>query len=188
VKTNNCPQCQEELLLKAEELEIPYFGRVLILTLSCPGCRYHYSDTFILDEHSPTRYALTIEGEEDLDARVVRSSSGTIKLPELGVVVEPGPACEAFISNIEGVLERVKDVLEMATGFGEREAVRARELLEKIEKIKKGEERVTVIIDDPQGNSAIISQKAKKEELTPEEASKLKRGMITIEVGENSYS
>jgi zinc finger protein len=58
---------------------------------------------------------------------------------------------------------------------------RARELLSKIEKIKAGEFGITVIIEDPLGNSAIISEKATHRELTQEEANCLKTGMIIFE-------
>ncbi len=133
-------------------------------------------------QHEPVHYELEIRREEDLNARVVRSTSGTIRIPELGIDIEPGPASESFVSNIEGVLERVEEVLEMVQRWGEKEKVeRASELLFMIERIKAGEYEITVIIEDPLGNSAIIAENAVRRELTEEEAALLKTGAIVFE-------
>lgn len=113
-------------------------------------------------------------------ARVVRSSSGTIRIPEIGATVEPGPLAESFVSNIEGVLERIKNV----TGDMDTEnSGKKKEILERIEKIRNGEEKATLIIDDPLGNSAIIGKKAKKRKLTDNELKKLKVGMTIFDMG-----
>lgn len=42
---------------------------------------------------------------------MVRSSSSTIRIPVLGANIEPGDASEALISNVEGVLWRIHDIL-----------------------------------------------------------------------------
>jgi zinc finger protein len=133
-------------------------------------------------QREPVHYEMIIKTLNDIDARVVRSTSGTIRIPELGVEIEPGPASESFISNIEGVLDRVADILEMVVRWNEDGKIqRAQELLLRIEKIKAGEFEITVIIEDPMGNSAIISEKATHRELTTEEAANLKTGMIVFE-------
>jgi len=145
-------------------------------------CGFRFTDTLILAQSKPVHYEMAISTTDDIDARVVRSTSGTIRIPELGVDMEPGPASESFISNIEGVLDRVADILEMVIRWNEDENIeRARELLSKIEKVKAGEFGITVIIEDPLGNSAIISEKATHRELTQEEANCLKTGMIVFE-------
>jgi zinc finger protein len=145
-------------------------------------CGFRFTDTLILAQSKPVHYEMAVSTRDDIDARVVRSTSGTIRIPELGVDMEPGPASESFISNIEGVLDRVADILEMVVRWNEDDKIeRARELLSKIEKIKAGEFGITVIIEDPLGNSAIISEKATHRELTQEEANCLKTGMIIFE-------
>jgi zinc finger protein len=133
-------------------------------------------------QHEPMHYEMAIRTRDDIDARVVRSTSGTIRIPELGVDIEPGPSSESFISNIEGVLDRVRDILEMVVRWNEEDKTpRAKELLLTIEKIKAGEFGITVIIEDPLGNSAIISENATCRRLTHEEANCLKTGMIIFE-------
>ncbi|HEY9204944.1 MAG TPA: ZPR1 zinc finger domain-containing protein [Candidatus Methanoperedens sp.] len=181
VTRSTCPLCNKELITNWVTQDIPFFGEVMHITSLCE-CGFRYSDTLILTQREPVRYELKIKSQDDLNARVVRSTSGTIRIPELGVDIEPGPASESFISNIEGVLERVEEILDMVIRWGEKEKTeRARELLCMIDKIKAGEHEATVIIEDPLGNSAIIAENATSRKLRDEEASCLKTGMIVFE-------
>ncbi len=145
-------------------------------------CGFRYSDTLIMAQRAPVHYELRVKNIDDLDARVVRSTSGTIRIPELGINIEPGPASESFVTNIEGVLERVEEILANVTLWDEVEKkARAEELLSIIEQIKNGGYEITMIIEDPLGNSAIIAEKATSRELTDEEVAGLKTGTIVFE-------
>ena len=84
-------------------------------------------------------------------------------IPELGVRIDPGPACEGFVSNVEGVLERITGVIEGVIACGdETERETGEKFLKSIASVKTGVLPVTLIIDDPSGNSAIISEKTRK--------------------------
>jgi zinc finger protein len=176
-----CPLCQKEMLTNWCPDNIPFFGEVMNITSIC-DCGFRYSDTLILAQRSPVHYEMKIKSVEDLNARVVRSTSGTIRIPELGIDIEPGAASESFVSNIEGVIERVEEILHNVTMWGEEEKTkRAEELLSIFEKVRAGEYEISVIIEDPMGNSAIISDNAFSRELSKEEAAELKTGMIVFE-------
>jgi zinc finger protein len=176
-----CPLCGKEIVTNWVQDNIPFFGEVMHITSMCE-CGFRFTDTLILAQHKPVHYEMAVRTRDDIDARIVRSTSGTIRIPELGVDMEPGPASESFISNIEGVLDRVANILEMVVRWNEDDKTqRAEELLSNIEKIKAGEFGITVIIEDPLGNSAIISENAICRELTQEEANCLKTGMIIFE-------
>ncbi len=177
-----CPICNKELVTSWVSQNIPFFGEVLHITSLCQ-CGFRYSDTLIMTQREPMRYELKIKSEDDLNARVVRSTSGTIRIPELGIDIEPGPASESFVSNIEGVFDRVENILETVILWGEK-TDRAKELLSIIGKIKAGEYEITVIIEDPMGNSAILSKNAVCKKLTDEEAALLKTGMVVFEKSE----
>ncbi len=181
ITKSTCPLCSNELVTNWVQDNIPFFGEVMHITSLC-DCGFRYSDTLIMAQRAPVHYELKIKSEDDLNARVVRSTSGMIRIPELGIDIEPGPASESFVSNIEGVLDRVEEILGMVTRWGEKEKTeRALELLSTLEKIKAGEYEITVIIEDPLGNSAIIAENATSRELTDEEAALLKTGMIIFE-------
>ena len=181
VTRSTCPLCNRELITKWHPNNIPFFGEIMNITSQC-DCGFRYSDTLILSQRDPVRYELKVRSEDDINARVVRSTSGTIRIPELGVDIEPGPASEAFVSNIEGVLDRVKDILGTIVRWNEEgKTERALELLDTIDKIMEGEYEVTVVIEDPMGNSAIISDNATSRGITDDEAALLKTGMIIFE-------
>ena len=176
-----CPVCgKKTLVYRAMEMEIPNFGNCLETTIICKSCGYRHSDVMMLETNEPTRYTLKIESEEDLNARVIRSTSGTITIPEIGAKLEPGPYSQAFISNVEGVLNRFVDVLLqlLHTYPSKREEVL--EVMKKIGHIRHGKMAATMILDDPFGNSAIVSPKSEKRKLTEDEVKNLKTGEITI--------
>jgi len=133
------------------------------------------------------RFTLGVESPEDLDIRVIRSISGTIRIPELGINIEPGPASESYVSNVEGVLCRIEDVVGMVTRWDDEppgSIERAHEILESLRQVRLGELGITIIVEDPLGNSAIISDKASIDILTPEQAEGLKTGEIILEKDE----
>ncbi|WP_297519286.1 ZPR1 zinc finger domain-containing protein [Thermococcus sp.] len=183
VTLGDCPICGGKGTLKAIQYvhEIPYFGKVMESTIYCEKCGYRNADVMILEDRPPKLYTVKVENEKDLFTRVVRSKSGTIELDEIGVKVEPGPAAEGFVTNVEGLLERVKEALLMARSFkkseGDEEAVKKTdEILRYIEDVREGKKPITVRIMDPLGNSALIGEKVKSRLLTQEEIEGLSLG------------
>ena len=156
----------------------------MYLTARCQ-CSFRFADTMILSSKEPMRYEMPVETLEDLNARVIRSTSGTIRIPEMGITIEPGSVSESYVTNIEGVLHRVRDVLMTASRWvqgDEAKSSRSQELLCMLEEVIEGNKKITVIVEDPLGNSAIISKKAKAVKLSKEEAEKLNTGMIVFDV------
>jgi zinc finger protein len=161
-----CPSCSNEIEYLYQTENIPYFSEILIISANCPTCGYRYVNTQLLKSAEPSRYEFSISAAEDLSARVVRSMGGTVKIPELGVQIDPGPACQGFVTNVEGVLDRIEDVVQSALLWTEDEEKKnAHVLLERIAQARSGTFPFTLILDDPSGNSAIISKKAKKKQL-----------------------
>lgn len=158
-----CPVCATEIQYLYQTENIPYFSEILIISARCPSCGYRLADTGLLRNTEPSRWEIFIDSPDDLMVRVIRSMNGIIRIPELGVRIDPGPACEGFVSNIEGVLNRVESVVENLEHWAESEEERdrARCILIQITQIREGQLPATLIIDDLTGNSAIISDKAR---------------------------
>lgn len=162
-----CPMCHKNTLtLREDHREIPYFGNVFLFSMSCNECKYFKSDIELENEQEPCKFTLDIDSEDDMKIRVVKSAEATVKIPHI-VTIEPGGAGQGFISNIEGIFNRVKRQIEHARDNAEEKEDRkkAKNLLKKIQKIMWGQQSQKIIIEDPSGNSAIISEKAKKEKL-----------------------
>ncbi|KUG05558.1 zn finger containing protein [hydrocarbon metagenome] len=157
-----CPVCQAEIQYLYQTEEIPFFSEILIISTVCPSCGYRLADTQLLRNAEPSRWELRIEYPEDMMVRVIRSTNGAISIPELGVRIDPGPACEGFISNVEGVLVRVDGVLSNLRSWAESDEERERidSLKESIARIQEGQLPATLVIEDLSGNSAIIADRA----------------------------
>ncbi|MBW3584058.1 MAG: ZPR1 zinc finger domain-containing protein [Euryarchaeota archaeon] len=181
-----CPACGTQgILYNTAQTDIPYFGECMETLIQCSTCGFKHNDLIILEQKDPTRHSLVVEEEADLYARVIRGTSGTVRVPELGALIEPGPLAESFVSNVEGVLQRILGVLgQMARAGGEREKANAAIIERRIHDVLAGNERITLILEDPFGNSAIIHERAQVEAIPPEEAKKLKTGMTILDLAD----
>lgn len=167
LKNQPCPFCHEKkLTLTESEMDIPYFGKAFLFSMTCMACKYHKADIEAAEKHDPVKYTLEIDSEEDMKIRIVKSSEATIKIPHM-VTITPGPAANGFITNVEGILRRVKHQIEEAKDGEEDKSARkkAKNMLKKLQKVMWGQEKLKLIIEDPSGNSAIISEKAVKSKL-----------------------
>jgi zinc finger protein len=164
-----CPVCNIDIEYLYQTEEIPYFSEMLIIRARCEACGYKFVDTQILNDAEPARYELDVNSPEDLNIRVVRSVRCAMEIPELGVRVDPGPACEGFVSNVEGVIDRVEQVIDgVLTWAEDDERENACRLKERISAVRRGEMPITLVFEDSSGNSAIIAEKARKTALVAE--------------------
>jgi zinc finger protein len=180
----DCPVCglKGSVEFSSKTEKIPYFGEIMESTIICSQCGYKHSDTICLEQKEPIRYSMNIK-KDNLNARVVKSQTATVSIPELGLKVEPGTKCQGYVSNIEGILNRFEDAVNTALKFVEDDESKnnALKILEEIEKVKNGENEVEIIIEDPFGHSTIIHEDASSRKLTEDEIKDLKTGFITFE-------
>ena len=162
--------------------EIPYFGEHTQITLGCESCGWRRTDFIPAEAKGAVGNRILIL-PETLTARVIRGSNGTIRIPELGLEVEPGNDSSGYVSNIEGVLVRFRDTVLMLQRSQDSESD-SREEIEKIEAILtsleaalSGEQiQLTLEILDPMGHSGILHSDTEKWELSAEECSGLAIG------------
>ena len=109
---------------------------------------------------------MLLSGKDDLNVRVVRSSEGSIKIAHVGSL-EPGVNAEGFVSNIEGVIMRFKKQIETLRDSAEEDEDRkkAKNLLKKLQNVLWGSEKLKIVLEDPSGNCAIVSDKAVRQKL-----------------------
>jgi zinc finger protein len=168
----------------AERIDLPFFGESLETMLRCPACGYRHTDFVLTQMKDPCRYTYHVTRADDMSVRVVRSASGTIRMPELGVTIEPGIASEAFISNVEGVLGRVERVLDQFDRDAEDEGMRERIAATRraFNDLRAGRGAgARLILEDPFGNSAILHDDARKQALTPAEVARLNPGLHIVD-------
>ena len=157
-----CPMCgKKTLTLTEDERDIPYFGRSYLFSMTCTSCKYHKADIEAAEQKAPSKFSLDIDGEEDMKIRIVRSSQATVKIPRV-VTIEPAIASNGYITNVEGIIERVKQQIgsSIEDEDDETKKKQARKLLKKINRAVWGQDELKIIIEDPSGNSSIVSEKA----------------------------
>ncbi|MBL7051496.1 MAG: ZPR1 zinc finger domain-containing protein [Nanoarchaeota archaeon] len=157
-----CPFCHKKTMtLMEEEKDIPYFGKVFLFSMDCENCNFYKSDVEAAELQDPCKITFVTESEEDLKVRVVKSSSASISMPTIRMSQRPGPASIGFISNIEGLINRFQRIIEGERDNSDDKDARkkAKNLLKKLRKIKDGEIPLKIVIEDPSGNSAIISDR-----------------------------
>lgn len=180
----DCPICnaRQSMEVTTKTEIIPYFGEIMESTLLCGECGYKHADTICIDQKEPVKYTLII-GKENLNARVVKSQSTTITIPEIGLKVEPGPQSQGYVSNVEGVLNRFEKAVKTALSWAEEDHAKknAVQILEDIQRVKNGQKEVTLVLEDPFGHSIVMDEAAVKSELTVEEIENLETGFATFE-------
>ena len=164
VQGEKCPACGEKTLALTESgMDIPYFGKCYIFSMDCSACNYHKAYVEAAEQGEPARYSLDIDNEKDMQIRVVRSSQATVKIPYI-TTIEPNEGSNGYVTNVEGIFNRVKKQVELLRDSEEDEETKkkTKNMLKKIMRIMMGREKAKLIIEDPSGNSAIISEKAVK--------------------------
>lgn len=178
-----CPVCKVEgkVAMMTHVDEIPYFGEHTQVTVLCNACGWRQTDFIPAEGKKPGASTLVISRPEHMRARVIRSSSCTIKLVELDLEVNPGSASTGYVSNVEGVIDRFMDVIIMVTrqAYVEdnemAEIKRLQEMHTTLLELKEDPipNSVTLELLDPNGHSQIIHEDATLRELSYDELSEL---------------
>ena len=186
-----CPICQQEgqLRMVAHVDEIPYFGEHTQVTVMCHACGWRQTDFIPAEGRKAGGWSLRIDDVKKLRSRVVRSSSCTVRIPELELEVMPGTNSTGYVSNIEGVLNRFIDIINMVRrdvvrdlsnpDAEQEELMQSLQtldgLLHSIDNVGNSTE-FTVDFLDPNGHSMILDEDAEERELTAEELEELPIG------------
>jgi len=168
INGEQCPFCNKKTLtLREEEIDVPHFGKTFVFSMTCSECNFNKSDVEAAERKDPVKITFNIEKEEDMKIRIVKSSEASIKVPGLKIDVRPGPASVGFVSNIEGVLDKFQGIIESQRDSTDDAAIKkkAKNLLKKLRKVKWGDQALKIIIEDPSGNSAIVSERAEIKKL-----------------------
>ena len=164
----DCMMCgKKELTLHEEEIDIPHFGKTFVFGMFCNACGYRKQDLEPVEKKQGTEYTIEVNSEDDMSIKIIKASTGTLKIPRI-ITMESGENSEGFITNIEGVLERVKKAIQSAAEAEEDDKAarkKAKNMIKKINNVILGREKLKITLSDKSGNSAIISDKVAKKKL-----------------------
>ncbi len=169
------------LSMLAHTEEIAYFGEHTQITLTCPGCGWRQTDFIPAEAREGSSHTYRIDSTDDLQVRVIRGSACTVRLLELDLEVRPGSHSTGYVSNIEGVLNRFQDVVDMvgrqAAIEGDDGAITELEqLTQAMLEIRRGQREATLQLLDPHGHSMILTDHVQTRALTEAEIDDLPVG------------
>jgi len=152
-ETLRCPVCGKKTLkVEIYLYDVPHFGKVLLETGRCESCGFRWSDVTVAEAGKGKRLKLKVKGEKELRALVVKSSTATVTIPELGVEIRPGPAAMGYITTVEGI---VRKVLEHVPSECFKENSECNDVVRMLEAAADGKMEFTLILEDPMGRSGI---------------------------------
>nr|MDO8116171.1 ZPR1 zinc finger domain-containing protein [Candidatus Sigynarchaeota archaeon] len=163
-----CPACNsKELWIRTTTYKEPKSGdELLLMGIVCKKCGYKKSDVMPLlpSVHaSGKRHILTIEEPVDLESKLFRSPTATIEIPELEISLEPGTNADFFLTNVERILLKFKEICEYMRKDLEDEGrkVILNNKISQIDRLMKVMEKFTLILEDPEKFSYITPAREK---------------------------
>ncbi len=169
-----CPACGKQTLhVTIYVYRVPLIGDIVMTTGKCTNCGFTFRDVRVAEQKQPQRLILDVEKPEDLNALVVRAPSATVKIRGLSeegdLEMKPGPIADGFITTVEGVLHRFREVLEFLCEEPDVDKEKCKRVLGRLREAIEGKRRFQLIIEDPEGVSAIASKKVRVEPLEQKE-------------------
>jgi ZPR1-related zinc finger protein len=165
--TFKCPSCEKGTIdILRNVYDLPDGDKMLIVKFECDTCNFHKNDIIPLTtKMDPGVMSLEVINEEDLKSKVYRSPKGKLEIPELELIVEPGPRADFYYTNIEGILYRFKSAVSIYRKNlkeDDPEIPEIETILNNLNNALDGKFEFTLKITDYGGGSYIIPQDISK--------------------------
>ncbi len=162
-----CPSCQKgEIYILKTIYDLPDGDKMLILKFECDECNFLKNDVIPLTTNMNAGITtLNVSEEDDLKSKIYRSPKGRLEIPELELIVEPGPRADFYYTNVEGILYRFENAVSIYRKNLEEDDPEIKEIdviLNNLQKAMEGKFNFTLKITDIQGGSYIIPQDKSK--------------------------
>merc|ERR1712002_407192 len=154
----NCQSCQTPTPMRMKVVNIPHFKEVIIMASSCDTCGYKSNEVKAGGAMEPfgMRINFTMTDPTDLARDVLTSETCSISIPDFGLEVSHYTSGGRF-TTIEGLLVYVKEQLGRINPFGlgdsAEKGTKMKKLIEDLDNVMAGEKFVSIVLDDPVGNS-----------------------------------
>jgi ZPR1-related zinc finger protein len=157
----NCPACEQGIIkINKTVYDLPDKDKMLILKLECNNCNFLKNDIIPLTTNMDSGVmTLEITNESDRKSKIYRSPMGKIEIPELELMVEPGPRADFYYTNVEGILLRFESAVSIYRNNleeGDQQIGEIDDLLKDLKEAMRGRLKFTLTITDTQGGSYII--------------------------------
>lgn len=153
----NCSECRSPCMTKMKLVEIPHFKEVILMATNCESCGHRTNEiksgSGIEEKGVEIRHE--IKNDADLKLEAVKSDTCTIKIPELELEVISASAGK--YTTVEGLCQDTVERLEKSYPYmsGDSAEEQVRNKLNRIYERLRSPIGLTIILDDPTGNSYI---------------------------------
>ncbi|XP_008211218.1 zinc finger protein ZPR1 [Nasonia vitripennis] len=159
----NCPECNSPCQTNMKMTKIPYFKEVVIMATVCDTCGHKTNEVKSgsgIEPHG-VKIEVKVTGKEDFSRDLLKSETCHMNIPELDLEVGPTTLGGRF-STVEGIISAMKDQLSTSTALtGDSAdpeiAKRMDNFISQLDEVLQGKKQVTLVLDDPAGNSYIQS-------------------------------
>lgn len=153
----NCPECRASCFTNMKLVEIPHFKEVILMATNCESCGHRTNEikSGAGFEEKGVQITHKIKSEDDLRLDAVKSDSCIVKIPELQLEIISASAGK--YTTVEGICQDTLERLEKSYPymFGDSAEEKVKQKLHDIFTRLRSPVGLTVILDDPTGNSYI---------------------------------
>lgn len=153
----NCSECRAPCFTNMKLIDIPHFKEVILMATNCDSCGHKTNEIKGGGGFEPQGIEVRhkIKSEADLKLEAVKSDSCIVKVPDLELEVIAASAGK--YTTLEGLCQDTLERLEKSYPymFGDSAEEHVRRKLENIYAKLKSPVGLTIILDDPTGNSYI---------------------------------
>ncbi|KAG5673100.1 hypothetical protein PVAND_003174 [Polypedilum vanderplanki] len=157
----NCPECKADCETNMKMTKIPHFKEVVIMATVCDRCGLKTNEVKSGGgiEEKGVKIEVKVTSREDFSRDVLKSEHCHLAIRELEVEVGPSALGGRF-TTIEGILTAMKEQLSENSAIFRDSAdkdseERMEKFLEEFQRVLNGHREVTVVLDDPTGNSYV---------------------------------
>lgn len=160
-----CPICHKSLNVTILPYNTSNYGEIIITVIFCLSCGYRDVSITSSKSSNPKRIIFKIKDRKDLSVRIIKSETCTISIPELDIAIKPCSKSQIMVTNVEGLLNWIKGLILEAEIILEpnENKLKCLEIIKKIDDVINGKHGLTIILEDINGNSILLSDKAKVE-------------------------
>ncbi|XP_018579660.1 zinc finger protein ZPR1 [Anoplophora glabripennis] len=165
----NCSNCGSPCTTNMKMTNIPHFKEVVIMATTCDICGHRTNEVKSGSgiEEKGLRIEVDVNSKDDFSRDILKSETCSLKIPQLQLEVGPHALGGRF-TTVEGLLKAIQEQLcdpqnSYLYMFGDSQEPKSKrkfeEFIKKFDEILEGELPVTIVLDDPAGNSYIQSMR-----------------------------
>ncbi|XP_034838937.1 zinc finger protein ZPR1 isoform X1 [Maniola hyperantus] len=156
----NCPDCNAPADTNMKLTTIPHFKDVVIMATVCDACGHRTNEVKSGGgiEDKGVRFEVRVASRDDFSRDILKSETCSMSIPELDLEVG-GKALGGRFTTAEGLIRASVEQLKCAPALtGDAPGLakeRLEQFTEKLEEVLESKRAITIILDDPAGNSYV---------------------------------